>query len=348
MVKLLHHLPLLAMSTRVTRSARGLANGTAARPESLLKAGTSQANFTKATSSQANSAKRKTPPSKRASEAELEESLYGRPDFEAMPPPATPLAKKAKKSVKEDPTVPPTPTPARAKLMHQTASPAKNSRNLAAKVPLDRPADPAATNAPLATPRGSRRTAYSKDEAAPSYRPKPRTDTTHLLSNACAHLCSVDPRMQALIAAHPCPVFTPAALAEPVDPYKSLVSGILAQQVSGAAAASIRRKFVALFNEGVEDPAAHTFPTPAQVLQRDIATLRTAGLSQRKAEYVTGLAEKFVAGELSAEMLLTASWEEVLEKLTAVRGLGVWSVEMFGCFALKRMDIFSTGDLGVQ
>ncbi|KLJ06037.1 DNA-3-methyladenine glycosylase II [Blastomyces silverae] len=90
------------------------------------------------------------------------------------------------------------------------------------------------------------------------------------------------------------------------------------------------------------------FPTPAQVAKCDIATLRTAGLSQRKAEYIQGLAEKFASGELSARMLLQASDEEVLEKLIAVRGLGKWSVEMFSCFGLKRMDVFSTGDLGVQ
>ncbi|KAI3069577.1 hypothetical protein CBS147353_7088 [Aspergillus niger] len=80
----------------------------------------------------------------------------------------------------------------------------------------------------------------------------------------------------------------------------------------------------------------------------DISTLRTAGLSQRKAEYIHGLSEKFANGELSARMLLNASDEELVEKLTAVRGLGKWSVEMFACFALKRIDVFSTGDLGVQ
>ena len=80
----------------------------------------------------------------------------------------------------------------------------------------------------------------------------------------------------------------------------------------------------------------------------EIPDLRTAGLSQRKAEYIKGLAEKFASGELSAKMLIEASDEEVMEKLIAVRGLGRWSVEMFACFALKRMDIFSTGDLGVQ
>lgn len=97
-----------------------------------------------------------------------------------------------------------------------------------------------------------------------------------------------------------------------------------------------------------EDQLVHSFPTPSQVAASDLAHLRTAGLSGRKAEYIKGLAEKFANGELSAEMLVKASDEEVLEKLTAVRGLGRWSVEMFACFALKRMDVFSTGDLGVQ
>lgn len=60
------------------------------------------------------------------------------------------------------------------------------------------------------------------------------------------------------------------------------------------------------------------------------------------------MAEKFVSGELSAQMLVSASDEELIEKLVAVRGLGRWSVEMFACFSLKRMDVFSTGDLGVQ
>lgn len=79
-----------------------------------------------------------------------------------------------------------------------------------------------------------------------------------------------------------------------------------------------------------------------------IEALRPAGLSQRKAEYVYGLAEKFHSGELTTSMLFSATYEEVLEELIKVRGLGKWSVEMFACFGLKRMDVFSTGDLGVQ
>lgn len=181
------------------------------------------------------------------------------------------------------------------------------------------------------------------------------------MEKACAHLSAVDPRLKAVIGKHHCNLFSPEGLSEVVEPFQALSSGIIAQQVSGAAASSIKRKFIDLFpapststNEGdsieptLPEKLEKHFPTPVQVVEKDIPTLRMAGLSQRKAEYIHGLAEKFVSGELSAKMLIDASDEEVLEKLVAVRGLGRWSVEMFACFALKRTDIFSTGDLGVQ
>ncbi|KAF2745636.1 DNA glycosylase, partial [Sporormia fimetaria CBS 119925] len=224
-----------------------------------------------------------------------------------------------------------------------------------------RPADPHTTNAPLATPRGKRAlVAYSSSPVrAPSTKRKavvvppdvgarlvhPSSTVETLLEDACEHLRRVDEtgRLKGLIEKHYCKMFSPEGLSEVVDPFTALASGIIGQQVSGAAAASIRSKFTALF------PETHpSFPSPAQVIAKDLATLRTAGLSQRKAEYIHGLAEKFAAGELSAEMLISASDEELIEKLVAVRGLGRWSVEMFACFGLKRMDVFSTGDLGVQ
>jgi DNA-3-methyladenine glycosylase II len=96
--------------------------------------------------------------------------------------------------------------------------------------------------------------------------------------------------------------------------------------VSGAAAASIRKKFTGLFD------SHPSFPTPAQVIEKDLPTLRTAGLSQRKAEYIHGLAEKFASGDLSAQMLITASDEDLIEKLVAVRGLGRWSVGTYAMF----------------
>ena len=220
---------------------------------------------------------------------------------------------------------------------------------------FDRPAEPNRTNAPLLTPRGSRLVPYDQEtaDASPSKIgiPRPTTTTSHILDEACAHLIKMEPMLQPLIEKHYCRVFCPEGLAEECDPFRSLCSSIMAQQVSGAAASSIKRKFVGLFSsppdeEKVEE--AKMFPTPAQVAACNVAFLRQAGLSERKAEYIQGLAEKFSTGELSATMLINASDEEVLEKLTAVRGLGKWSVEMFACFGLKRMDIISTGDLGVQ
>ena len=226
--------------------------------------------------------------------------------------------------------------------------------NNTSKSLFDRPAEPHRTNAPLLTPKGSRLVPYEKEtaDASPSKtRIRATTTTSHVLDEACAHLIKMEPMLQPLIEKHYCRVFCPEGLAEECDPFRSLCSSIMAQQVSGAAASSIKRKFVGLFSrpldeEKVED--AKTFPTPAQVAACNVPFLRQAGLSERKAEYIQGLAEKFSTGELSAAMLINASDEEVLEKLTAVRGLGKWSVEMFACFGLKRMDILSTGDLGVQ
>ena len=225
------------------------------------------------------------------------------------------------------------------------------------KTTLERPAEPHRTAAPLLTPRGSRIVAYSTDnvDESPSKTglPRPTATTGTILDLACAHLIKMDQtgKLEPLIAKHYCKVFCPEGLAEECEPFKALCSSIIAQQVSGAAASSIKKKFIGLFSEALPEGATAgnlVFPVPAQVAVCEVPFLRTAGLSQRKAEYIKGLAEKFVSGELSPAMLVNATDEEVLEKLIAVRGLGKWSVEMFATFSLKRMDILSTGDLGVQ
>ncbi|KAK4121323.1 DNA glycosylase [Parathielavia appendiculata] len=229
---------------------------------------------------------------------------------------------------------------------------------------VTRLADPRRTNALLRSPKTSRIIAQAPVEAVPStlrngieLTGQPTTTTTaNILEEACAHLIKVDPRMKPLIAKHHCRIFSPEGLAEQIDPFEALCSSIISQQVSGAAAKSIKARFIALFNtpgQTTTDAADATttppiFPSPAAVARTALETLRTAGLSQRKAEYLQGLAQKFSSGELTAQMLADAPYDEILEKLTAVRGLGRWSVEMFACFALKRMDVFSTGDLGVQ
>lgn len=203
------------------------------------------------------------------------------------------------------------------------------------------------------TPRGSSVVTFpTVEDASPSKTglPRPTATTGNLLEKALEHLIVTDPRLKPVIEKHHCRIFSPEGLAEQVDPFESLISSVIGQQISGAAGLSIKNKFLDLF-ENTTIPAGgqkRRFPTPAEILQRDLPTLRTAGLSQRKAEYIQGLAEKFSSGELSTEKLLKATDDEVMEMLIAVRGLGRWSVEMFSCFALKRTDVFSTGDLGVQ
>ncbi|KAF2642272.1 DNA glycosylase [Massarina eburnea CBS 473.64] len=290
------------------------------------------------------------------------------PTFAIPSLPATPLPKK-RKAATESPLKPPpfTPTPSGIGLIAAASSELGHPlEDLGSFKP--RPTEPHATNATLSTPGGSRVVAYEsspikappasqeeQSDVSPAKKRKakvvppdvgvlrPPTSTIDtLLKDAEEYLCKVDPKLRGLVEKHSCKIFSPEGLSEVVDPFTALSSGIIGQQVSGQAAASIRKKFTALFDT---HPA---FPSPSQVLILDLPTLRTAGLSQRKAEYINGLAQKFDSGELTAQMLISASDEELIEKLVAVRGLGRWSVEMFACFGLKRMDVFSTGDLGVQ
>lgn len=90
------------------------------------------------------------------------------------------------------------------------------------------------------------------------------------------------------------------------------------------------------------------FPTPAQVAACPVTTLRAAGLSQRKADYVQDLATRFTDGRLSARALLDMSDDEVMKALIEVRGIGKWTVEMFMIFTLRRPDVLPCGDLGIQ
>ncbi|KAF3032294.1 3-methyladenine DNA glycosylase [Didymella heteroderae] len=285
--------------------------------------------------------------------------------------PMTPVSKQRQRRKKADTAspakpVPFTPTPSGVGLIAGSENVLKTNGKVnedhmfdsLAALNRNRPAAPDVTNAPVLTPGSSQvvvNDSPSKKRKANDLPPdvgspmKSTSTIDTLLEDAEAYLIKVDKewtgngRLERLIAGHKCKMFNPEGLREVVDPFTALASGIIGQQVSGAAAASIRKKFTALFED--THPA---FPSPAHVLNKDMSTLRSAGLSQRKAEYITGLAEKFASGEFTAEGLVSASDEELIEKLVAVRGLGRWSVEMFACFGLKRMDVFSTGDLGVQ
>ncbi|KAL1748677.1 DNA glycosylase [Schizophyllum fasciatum] len=166
-------------------------------------------------------------------------------------------------------------------------------------------------------------------------------------AKAKRHLIAADSRFEELFKRLPC---KPYEHLETVHPFRG-------QQISWLAARSINHRFRRLYDPSLpEKPAKDTdnrdpgisFPTPAQVANTAIPTLRSAGLSQRKAEYIQDLARRFADGSLSTDKLLSADDEQLAEMLIAVKGIGRLAVDMFAMFSLRRPNILPVGDLGVQ
>jgi DNA-3-methyladenine glycosylase II len=126
----------------------------------------------------------------------------------------------------------------------------------------------------------------------------------------------------------------------PADAYGALLRAIVGQQLSTKAARTIYGRVVEIFDGST--------PSPEQLLEVDKGDLRAAGLSGRKVEYVRDLASHVIAGELELDRLHQLEDEQVIEEIVAVRGLGVWTAEMFLIFHLERPDVLSGGDLGIR
>lgn len=119
-----------------------------------------------------------------------------------------------------------------------------------------------------------------------------------------------------------------------------MLGSIISQQLSTRAAATIRRRVLDLF------PPAEG-PTAARLLQLPDDTLRGAGLSRQKVAYLRDLASKVEAGLLPVDALPHLDDEAVIAALTQVKGIGVWSAQMFLIFRLRRPDVLPTGDVGI-
>jgi DNA-3-methyladenine glycosylase II len=126
----------------------------------------------------------------------------------------------------------------------------------------------------------------------------------------------------------------------PLEPYGALVRSIVGQQLSTKAARSIYDRLTALFDGRT--------PTPAELLAADPEEVRSVGLSRPKVAYLRSLAEHVESGELKLARLTELPDEEVSAQLTAVKGLGQWTADMFLIFHLGRPDVLPVGDLGIR
>lgn len=122
------------------------------------------------------------------------------------------------------------------------------------------------------------------------------------------------------------------------DPFTSLVGGIISQQISTKAAASIYAKFEKLVKS----------ITPKNILETSLEDLRLAGLSGRKVDYILGVAKAVKSGELDFQKLEKLTEEEVIKELVKLKGIGIWSAEMFLVFTLERRNVLSYLDLGIR
>jgi DNA-3-methyladenine glycosylase II len=126
----------------------------------------------------------------------------------------------------------------------------------------------------------------------------------------------------------------------PADAYGTLVRTICGQQLSTKAARTIYRRVTELYDGNT--------PTPEQIIATEPELLRAAGLSGAKVAYLRDLAEHIVDGELDVDGLAELPDDTVAESLTAIKGLGRWSVDMFMMFHLGRPDVLAVGDLGIR
>ena len=154
-------------------------------------------------------------------------------------------------------------------------------------------------------------------------------------------LRTADPVLARLIDAHP--DFRPRAWMDalpPLDAFGTLIFQVVGQQLSVAATRTIVSR--------IEERFGGRLPTPAELVATDPQVLRAAGLSMRKGATLRALAERFVDGRLSDEMLARMPDDEVVAALTEVPGIGPWSAHGFLLVALDRPDVFLTGDIGLR
>jgi DNA-3-methyladenine glycosylase II len=158
---------------------------------------------------------------------------------------------------------------------------------------------------------------------------------------ALAHLRAADPVLGRVIDAHP--ELVPRSWLKELptmDAFGALIFQVAGQQLSVASTRRILERLWALFDG--------RNPTPAELLTADPAALRSTGLSGRKVETLRAVAQAFTDGTIDPGALASMSDEEILERLTAIKGIGPWTVQGMLIVALDRPDVVLPGDLALR
>ncbi|HEX5897181.1 MAG TPA: DNA-3-methyladenine glycosylase [Thermoleophilaceae bacterium] len=167
-----------------------------------------------------------------------------------------------------------------------------------------------------------------------------RTTPVKASPKAVGTLRAADEVMARLIEEHGALVREDLKRERPGDAYGALLRSIVGQQLSTKAARTIYGRMLELFD-------GHA-PTPVQLLAANPDDIRAAGLSRPKINYLRDLAQHVLDGELELERLHELPDDEVIEQLTAVKGIGDWSAHMFLMFHLGRPDVLPVGDQGIR
>ncbi|HET9850101.1 MAG TPA: DNA-3-methyladenine glycosylase [Candidatus Saccharimonadales bacterium] len=132
----------------------------------------------------------------------------------------------------------------------------------------------------------------------------------------------------------------PCRIAPHRDHYGELVGSIVGQQLSAKAGAVIWQRVLDLFGGKM--------PSPQKLIEMDADKIRAAGVSRPKIAYMKDLAQHIIDKRLDLDHIATMPNDQLIEQLTAVKGIGAWSAHMFMLFGLGRLDILPVGDLGIR
>ena len=134
------------------------------------------------------------------------------------------------------------------------------------------------------------------------------------------------------------------------DLWTMMLSSLIAQQISGAAARSIRNRLAQTYGHmvPVNGDKVPVVPSADRLYDLSIEDLRAIGFSQKKAEYARGMAEALLDGTIVPEKLKRMPPEEMISTLSALRGVGVWTAECIGIFCIGHPDLIPADDLGVR